>query len=568
MSGDRILAGVLLLLGAVGGAFLITMAIVTPVDEEQAGRISAEKVARDLDERGAEVLGTTELPAPSLDIKLPMDRTAAPPVGPSTLVLFDPPAGADEDGSLAELDAVAVANLAGHFGPVTTRAVTDYRPGEGQGYGGVIYAGTRGANPLPEAFLDDVRAETFDVLWLGDGIDLLAADERFVERYGWLPDVTAAWSPVAVWYDDVALPRDGRSQPPVGIDVVDDSLVTVLASSTDQVTTATPYAVRSANLTYVAETPFEYLAEGNHSLIVADLLFDLLDPDRPERRRALVRLEDIGPNADVDSLLAAADLLHDRRIPFSFGVYPLWRDPLGQTEVGAAVSLADRPDLVEALRYLEDRGGTMVMHGVTHQLGDGANPRSGLSGEDFEFVLVTEDESGRATEILPTPEDSEAWVQERVLAGFEAFAQAGLEPPTMFEFPHYLGSRTSYEALSPVFDARYEQTAYYPGLLSGDDMAGTPRVQFFPYPVHDVYGEHVVPENLGSITLDPVGVAERRMPADIVDAAEHVGVVRDSVASFYVHPFIGTDLLAETLDGIEGLGFEFVSAETVMAGWR
>ena len=70
------------------------------------------------------------------------------------------------------------------------------------------------------------------------------------------------------------------------------------------------------------------------------------------------------------------------------------------------------------------------------------------------------------------------------------------------------------------------------------------------------------------MTLDPVGDADQRMPADIVDAAEHLSVVRDSVASFYFHPFIGTELLAETLDGIEALGFEFVSVETVMEEWQ
>ena len=63
-----------------------------------------------------------------------------------------------------------------------------------------------------------------------------------------------------------------------------------------------------------------------------------------------------------------------RGVPFMVGVIPFFVDP-GE---GIRLSLSDKPDLVDALQYMVRNGGTIVMHGVTHQY-------KGTTATDFEF---------------------------------------------------------------------------------------------------------------------------------------------------------------------------------------
>src|SRR2546423_4666382 len=109
--------------------------------------------------------------------------------------------------------------------------------------------------------------------------------------------------------------------------------------------TAFPWAVRARNLTYIGENPFAYMSENDRTVIFSDLLFDVLAPGTATRHRALVRLEDVGPDSDADDLMAAARYLSDQRIPFSFGVYPVYVDPKGVNNGGRPESytLRDRP---------------------------------------------------------------------------------------------------------------------------------------------------------------------------------------------------------------------------------
>lgn len=505
-------------------------------------------------------------------------QTPARVDGPSTLVLWDPALSPGEplrfDG---EIGGIFMANLAGHFGPVTTMAVQDYEAGDGARFDGVVYVGVRpgdtGDNPLPEGLLRDVADDRIKTLWLGAGIDQLMAittPEGFAARRGWTLAGDDGASPDVVTYMRRDLERNPEAEPIHRVEVTDERLADVLATAAEAGRAPVPYAVRSGALTYVAEVPFGFLIEGNHSVVIGDLMFDLLDPDRPSRHRAMVRLEDIGPTADPERLRVAGEALAARNVPFSLAVYPIWRDPLEQYALGVDVGLADRPELVETLRYLETIGGTILMHGVTHQADGRANPYAGTSGEDFEFYSVELDDEGRANPVGPLPEDEDSpeWFEDRIRLGLAEFESAGLDAPDIFEFPHYLGSRQAYETVSPWFRARYEQASYYPGILSGEDHPeALPRNQFFPYPVVDAYGSRVIPENLGAIIPegDPLYL---RLPADLVRDAEEALVVRDGVASFMFHPYLDLSLLTETVDGLLGLGYQFVSPETLLEEWR
>ena len=79
-----------------------------------------------------------------------------------------------------------------------------------------------------------------------------------------------------------------------------------------------------------------------------------------------------------------------------------------------------------------------------------------------------------------------SWSEHRLVAANREFAAAGLEPPGIFEFPHYFASATAYRAAARRFAVRWERATYFAGVLSGRpvDYARSGN-QFFPYVVRD-----------------------------------------------------------------------------------
>src|SRR5439155_12146995 len=297
---------------------------------------------------------------------------------------------------------------------------------------------------------------------------------------------------------------------------VDTTKVQVLAQAQRSDGTTFPWAVRAKNLTYIGEIPFAYTSEGDRTMIFSDLLFDALAPTTAARHRALVRLEDVGPDADPAELKAAADVLAAEQVPFTFGVYPHYKDPKGTYNNGVPTeyTLKDRPAVVSAIKYMINKGGTPIMHGWTHQYSNKANPYDGVSADDFEFFLAHVDAT--TNDVImdgPVPEDSATWAANRLSGSAKDFTAAKLSVPTTFEFPHYAGSGVDYKAVAGRFTTRYERSLYFSGVLSGSTVNAASYVgQFFPYVVKDVYGSKVIPENLGNYEPEAYNNHPPRLP--------------------------------------------------------
>ncbi|MFV0260737.1 MAG: DUF2334 domain-containing protein [Acidimicrobiales bacterium] len=504
----------------------------------------------------ADMRGLAEAPGDALT------AADAPNPGAPTLVLYD---NSGEWGAVGELYAQMAANLVSHFGPWVAKPVGEYAAGEMGSYRAVVYVGSTYDEPLPEAFLTDTLAGAVPVLWMYNNIwQLTAHDPGFEADYGWIWAGFDAQPVATVSYKDRNLNRSPDNQSGImTYDRLDPDRVETPALAVRPDGTRFPWVVRSGNLTYIGELPFAYVDFRDRYLIFADLLFDLLAPDTPERHQALVRIEDVGPNASPENLRSVADALSLRGIPFAVAVYARYVDPHGVFNDGVPVSysLSDRPEVVDALKYMQSKGGTLLMHGYTHQFGTVDNPYNGVSAADFEFYATHIDENDYVIYDGPVPGDSQQWAAGRIAQAEAEFVAAGLDVPTTFEFPHYAGSVPDYAAVDARFGRRYERSQYYPGYLSGGEidysMIGG---QYFPYPVTDVYGSFVVPETLGNIIPEPQNNHPGRTPADLVSAAEASLVVRDGYASFFYHPYLGTRMLLETIRGIEDLGYTFVDS--------
>jgi uncharacterized protein YdaL len=477
-----------------------------------------------------------------------------------TLVLYDA-SGADP--KIEELHATGLANLASHFGDWTAHPVERYRAGEMAGYDAAFYIGDPGGPALPSAFLADVVRDKQRIIWINGDIEQLqglAADPK--RGYGFTALGRDETELTRLEYKGAVLPMDPASAAGfTRVRVDDPKRVTVLATAWLGDGTSVPWAVRSGKLTYLSENPLRsqsYL-EGRNTAF-ADLLFATLDPNVPTRHRALVRLEDVNPTTDPASLRAVVDYLYGQKVPFSIGLYPVFRAP-NDTSAGpdgVTVRLSERPELVAALRYAIGRGGSLVLHGYTHQYGTKNNPLNGGSGDDTEFYLCHFDEQQTLQMDGPVPEDSEEWVLGRVVAAITELRAVGLDKPSTWEFSHYLASALDYLTVSERFEYRYERTLYFPGLLTGQPFDHSyPFGQLLPFAVRDGYGATVIPENLGyvSSTGDTV--------AGMLEAAYRNLVVRDGVASFFYHPYLGVGELPRMVDGLRAMGYSFVSAQNV-----
>jgi uncharacterized protein YdaL len=451
--------------------------------------------------------------------------------------------------------------------------VSAYTSGEISSYRGVIYVGSTYDEPLPTAFLDDVLSSNVPVAWIYDNIWQLTARAAargtdFAAAYGWNWKSFDTSAVAQVRYKGANFTRNTINGSGImDYTAVDPTRASVLAQAVRPDGTTFPWGVRSRNLTYIGENPFAYMSESDRTVIFSDVLFDLLAPATATRHRALVRLEDVGPDSDPDELMTAARYLSDQRIPFSFGVYPVYVDPKGVNNRGRpeAYTLRDRPRVVKAINYMLDHGGTMLQHGFTHQYSNVANPYNGVSADDFEFYLAHVDAQDYVRLDGPVPEDSQAWALGRIDAGLQQFERAKLPKPWAFEFPHYAASAADYAAALQRYSVRYERSLYFGGQLSGNPIDASHMIgQFFPYVVTDVYGASVIPENLGNYEPEASNNNPPRLAADIIDNARHNLVVRDGFASFFYHPYYGVNALRQIVSGIRTLGYTFVSPTSLV----
>ena len=483
-----------------------------------------------------------------------------------TLVLYD---STGSYGWLGELFAIASLNLASHFGPTDSKPVAQYVAGDMAPYKAVIYVGSTYGETLPVAFLDDVLAGTVPVIWLYDNIWQLAnRSATFITDYGFNPWAFDISTIDTVTYKATALTRDGNNGGGImQFNPLDAVKVTVLATAKRADGTELPWAIRAKNLTYVGEMPFSYIDFNDRYLAFCDLLFDTLAPTQKTRHRALLRIEDINPTTSPTAFRAEVDYLFANGVPFAVAVVPMYLDPQGLFNGGKSQALrwVDRPLMLAELKYAATHGGSLIMHGYSHQFGNSFNPYNGVTADDFEFFQTHVDPvTDNVIYDGPVPGDSPAWALGRINAAFAAFAAAGLAAPTVFEYPHYAGSPVDSVTISGIIG-----TAYHRGLYFGGDLGTVPSSpnhrlgQFFPYTVTDVYGWYVLPENIGNFEPLPYNNHPARLPADLIASAKSNLVIRDGFASFFFHPYYSLANLKAIVTGIKAAGYTFVSIDSL-----
>jgi uncharacterized protein YdaL len=444
------------------------------------------------------------------------------------LILFE---GKDVPTNYARGDARQLAMLLGHFKTeYKIEGVEAYRSDEMKSYDITFFIGFSKQYDPPEKFLRDAYSPDKMLVWMNTGMEYFSRKYDLAKKYSIKferLDTTSNFDIVSAGGRNFT-----KGEPNINIiNVLNQNNVDVIATAFSNATgREVPYIVRIDNFMYIADSPFASATETDRYIYFADMLHDLLDQPHEEKHRALLRIEDVTVFESTERLRDVADALYSKDIPFLVGVVPFYVDP----DRGLRVSLSDKPELVDALRYMVSRGATIVMHGITHQY-------QGTTATDYEFWDASTNQKLK--------EDSKDYVEKKMRMGLEEFWKNNLYP-LVWETPHYTASQSDYPIFAKYFNTAMEQRC----VLDDADYS-----QYFPYIIEkDLFGQRLLPENLGYIPLDEEREVEEDAVKKLLNGAKMQLTVRDGFASAFIHSFIDVQYIEEYVDGVIKLGYNFI----------
>lgn len=464
---------------------------------------------------------------------------------------------------LGELYARQMKDLLSHFGwDVDLVPVQDYQTGMINSHRATVYLGVFYDTAMPAAFTNDVQAAAKPVCWTGYNLWKVAwtpnwdynatFENKFGLRFQYMDEGygTVTYKNTTLYKQDTYAAR---------MKVLNTAKATVIAKTKNDDGTQHPYIVKAGNLWVVGDNPlssvqYAYVNGQDRTLAFCDVLHDIVNSGMPESKNATVRIEDVSHSADPALLRQIADILKAENVPFVVSTIPFYRDPLGYWNNGVANerTLDNSAQVLDALKYMQSKGGQIIMHGYTHQYNNEKNFNSGVSGDDWEFFRVVGNDFNSYEFYGPVYEDSTAWVDGRINAGLDIFNRAGIARPKGWLTPHYMASATDYAYFANKFEY-----SLCPPIHFTTDAAGYMYYQqlFSPYPIKDEYGTVRLPETLSYVSPSETNMGVQQ----IINRAKGMKVVRDGWAGLFFHPFLNPTMLKNAVVGVKNQGYTFIN---------
>lgn len=307
-----------------------------------------------------------------------------------------------------------------------------------------------------------------------------------------------------------------------------------------------PFIMNQGNTYYMAT---DSLFPPN-SIYLAEVLNQIFEVKTTEGTPAYIRLEDVHPLSDPENLMAIAKELQERNIPYMVATIPVYTDPKTKIEY----HFEDFPKVLEALKYMQKNGGTIVLHGYTHQYrgsetGEGfefwdvENQSPIYSEADAKFTKISALDFDSQEEYLATLEEQKSfetkYIKKRLTKGVQELANYGLYP-LAFEAPHYTMSQNGYAVTSEVFSTYVGQIQ-----LSDEEWEIMNTTPYASKPSF-LNGMLLLPETIGYV--DP----NLKEPVKEMMAASNLYQVADNgiIGGFY-HPYLGVEGFNALMDEME-----------------
>ncbi|MCJ7580939.1 MAG: DUF2334 domain-containing protein [Candidatus Aminicenantes bacterium] len=440
-------------------------------------------------------------------------------ISKNILIVYD----GEKERSEAYLSARYTQNLLEHFlvREISLVNSSEYTGGMTENKNCVFVIFEEGDVSFPDILLKDLLETEANIVWLHSHFDRLLEISK--NKWGISFVRTENRSDWKILYKD----QDFLKEDPWlnVIRIEEGREVRVLANIENTEGKRYPYVLNSGNLWYFADAPFSYLLEGGRFLILADLLHDIMGEFHLSDKKALVRIEDVHPESNPRNLRRIARYLHKKKVPFQISLVPIFKDSDNQNEV----FLSQRPELVEALKYAVSKNGAIIMHGVTHQ-------HRGETGDDYEFW---DDISGK-----PIRLSSPDWIDQKIKRGLSECHKNGIYPVS-WETPHYSAGQSDYRIFAKYFSTFYDR-------VMATELSSSQQILPYSIKLREI-DVTVIPENLGYMSLEDPN------PAQIIENARNMLVVRDGLASFFFHPFISIEHLKRAVKHMTKMGWTFIS---------
>ncbi len=462
----------------------------------------------------------------------------------------------------AIINAQHIANLVqgvkGHW--AETKPVSEYQLGDANLVKHTFYMGSTFDNPVPDALIQDVMSGS-NVTWLHYNIwqlnrpALNASLEQlgleYLEGLYFADPNDAANSFNTIEYNgydfkkvlsDLELNVIGLITPTNP----NAAAVEVLAEAKDPNGNRRPYALKSGNFWYIADSPFSYVYERDRYLVFADLVPKMLGVDITCEPRALIRIEDVTPNDSSTSLARIFDVFTAEQVPFGIATVAIYENQ----PQGITLNWGDNPAALAVMLDAQNGFGQVLQHGYTHTTPNFLNP-VGISGVDWEFWNINEN--------VPLPNLSPEQALARVKTGQDELLSYGLWPRAWVT-PHYAANPSYYPKFKEAYWRYYERRT----LMSGNISTG----QFFPYPVRDINDRALVlPENTNF-------VSEGNLLPDILETGRANLALSCPWMGMFMHPFLldpsftGVNAvtpaeLTQFIADVRALGYTFVTPTSV-----
>ncbi|HHY0138907.1 TPA: DUF2334 domain-containing protein [Clostridioides difficile] len=285
-----------------------------------------------------------------------------------------------------------------------------------------------------------------------------------------------------------------------------------------------PYIINDKNLFYVSKLDLD----GVLFYIFCDSLNDIFNIKTFDKGRIFVRIEDVHAFREAKNLVEIADYLSSKNIPFTIALIPAYVNPKNHK----VITLSESPEIVKAIKYMQDKGGTVILHGYTHQY-----KKEEVSGEGYEFWDGKKDE--------PLKENMKIFVKDRVLNGLRVCIENGIYP-LAFEAPHYAMESEGYKELKKYFST-------YMGQHQNNDKKFSTNT--YPYIIRDTEEFNIfIPENLGYI--DP---EDKFTFQNIKENLDKLSIVRGFSGGFFFHSYLNIEYLKNTIEYLEKQNIEFMN---------
>ncbi|MGB3365861.1 MAG: DUF2334 domain-containing protein [Acidaminobacteraceae bacterium] len=261
-----------------------------------------------------------------------------------------------------------------------------------------------------------------------------------------------------------------------------------------------PFIISSENLIYVSRVDI------NEPLfyIFSDFLNQLFYKKNNVQNQFLISIEDVHVFSDYDNLRNLADRLYSSNVPFTIGLIPY----IQQEGADYITYFTEVSEFVEVLKYMQDKGGSIILHTYVHEMSE-----DGLEISTLEKNPLS---------------DLDNYFDQAIGDCIDN----GLIP-IGYESPHSFLSEADYKKLKGIFSNAYGQIAITDG-----------NYIIFPFEIYDTKNFNVFyPFNLGYIT--PLEKDSFRL---IEERFDRIKLVDGYFAGVYFHNYLEPEYIDQLIN--------------------